>query len=208
MTPEDIAALFTGPDGYRFARWGRPVVPVIFGPDGQSLAVLKAAIEAVVLAAGHKMAETDPELGANLMMFFLSDWDELRGLDNLDRMVPGLPDLLTRLEEAGATQYRTFRFEADGAIKAAFVFVRLAGGQATQPAAELGLEQAVKCLLAWAPDAFAGTSPLARPEGGDAVLRQDFAALLAAAYDPSMPAEARDDSHALRLYARVSLAGG
>ncbi|MGR3322111.1 MAG: hypothetical protein ACU0DK_09295 [Pseudooceanicola sp.] len=210
MTPDQVAACFTGPDGdYAFARWSRPIVPVIFGVEPETLGVLKSAIEAVVFAAGHKMAETDAELGANLMIFFLRDWRELSGLDNLDRMIPELKPLIARLEAGDASQYRTFRRDADGGIRAAFVFLRMTGPMARQPAAELGLEQAVKAMLTWAPAAFAETSPLARPAGGgDAVLRPDFAALLAGAYDPVMPVASDDPSHALRLSARVSLASG
>ena len=71
MEPAEIEALFTRADGsYLFARWGRPIVPVVFGVDDATLAVIKGAFEAVVALAGHRMAETDPELGANLMVFF------------------------------------------------------------------------------------------------------------------------------------------
>jgi hypothetical protein len=203
MNPEDVEACFTTPRGYRFARWARPVVPVVFGVEGPSLDVLKQAIEATVFAAGHRMAETDPELGANLMIFFLRDWQELAALDNLGQMIPDLDSLLPRLEAERALQYRAFRFEASGAIQASFVFLRMAGALAAQPAAELGLEQAVKSMLLWGPGAFADRSPLARAEGGEAVLRADVAALLRAAYDPVMPEAAEDPSHALRLAARM-----
>ena len=75
MTPEQF---FTRADGgYRFARWARPIVPIVFGVDDATLAVVKGAIEAVVALAGHTMAETDPEQGANLFMFFFRDWDEV-----------------------------------------------------------------------------------------------------------------------------------
>lgn len=206
MTPQQIETLFTGPGGYAFARWGRPIAPVIFGIDSDSLDVVKAAIEAVVLASGHRMTELDPELGANLMVFFLRDWSELAAVDNLDRMLPGLPALVERLSAADASQFRTFRFDEAGTIKAAFVFLRMSGSLAEQPAADLGLEQAVKCMLAWAPDAFAETTPLVRAEGGDAaMLAPDYVNLLAAAYEPAMPGAAADPSHALRLYARMSL---
>ncbi|MDF1856544.1 hypothetical protein [Pseudooceanicola sp.] len=205
MTPDAVTALFTGPAGYRFARWSRPIVPVVFGVENDSLEVLKAAIEASVFAAGHKMAETDPELGANLMLFFMRDWRDLAGIDNLDRMIPDRDRLVGRLEDANALQYRLFRFDQDGGIKAAFVFLRMAGAMALQPAAELGLEQAVKALLTWGPEAFAAQSPLVRPEaGGDAVLRPEIASLLAAAYDPILPSASADPSHALRLSARVA----
>ena len=78
MTPEDATALFTRSDGtYLFARWGRPIAPVIFGVQDETLSIFKGAIEALVTLSGHEMAETDPELGANLMIFFLRDWQEL-----------------------------------------------------------------------------------------------------------------------------------
>jgi len=66
----DISSFFTRGDGtYAFARWGRPIAPVVFGVDDATLAVFKGAIEAVATLANHTMAETDPELGANLMVF-------------------------------------------------------------------------------------------------------------------------------------------
>jgi len=61
MTPDDIIPLFTRADGsFLCARWGRPIVPVIFGVEEETLSVLKGAIEVVVAMSGHKMAETDP----------------------------------------------------------------------------------------------------------------------------------------------------
>ena len=123
MTPDEIEALFTRGDGYLFARWGRPIVPVVFGVDDKTLAVVKGAIEAVVTLAGHRMAETDPELGSNLMIFFFRDWDELLALDGLERMVPELGETVARLKDQDANQYRLFRFEKSGEIKAGFVFL-------------------------------------------------------------------------------------
>jgi len=65
MDPDQVEALFTRADGtYLCARWGRPIVPVVFGVDDATLAVFKGAIEAVVALARHQMAETDPEAGA------------------------------------------------------------------------------------------------------------------------------------------------
>ena len=79
LTPEQVTAFFTRADGqFLFARWGRPIVPVVFGVEEATVSILKGAIEAVVALAAHKMAETDPELGANLMVFFLRDWPSLR----------------------------------------------------------------------------------------------------------------------------------
>ncbi len=203
MTPEQVQALFTRKDGaYLFARWGRPIVPVVFGVDDATLSTVKGAIEAVVALAGHKMAETDPELGANLMLFFFRDWAELPQVPNLDRLIPDLGPLCDRLAAAGANQYRAFRFDADGAIKAAFVFLRMDAALAALPAEALALNEAAQVILLWGDDAFADGSPLGRT--GDAViLRPDIAGLIRAGYDKVMPAVARDPSHAYRLAARL-----
>ena len=116
MTPEQF---FTRADGsYRFARWARPIVPIVFGVDDATLAVVKGAIEAVVALAGHTMAETDPEQGANLFMFFFRDWDEVLAVPDLDRLVGGLTPAIDRLKARDANQYRAFRFDADGSIRA------------------------------------------------------------------------------------------
>jgi hypothetical protein len=123
---EEITALFTRADGqFLFARWGRPLAPVVFGVEDASVPIMKGAIEAVVALAGHAIVETDPELGANLMVFFIRDWSELTATPGLDRLLPDLADIVARLEGADANQYRAFRFDADGGIKAAFVFVRM-----------------------------------------------------------------------------------
>lgn len=204
MTPEEVQALFTHDGRYMFARWGRPIVPVVFGVEAETLGIIKGAIEAVVAMAGHKMAETDPELGANLMLFFLRDWAELAEVPNLGEMIPDLGATLTRLEAAGARQYRAFRFDDSGAIQAGFVFVRMAGEMAKLPADTIALTQAVQALLTWGEAAFAEASPLAlHPDSGRAVLRPEIADVVRAAYDPVMPVAADDPSHALRLFARM-----
>lgn len=207
MLPADVEALFTRRDGaYLFARWGRPIVPVVFGVADESLPVIKGAFEAVVALAGHKMAETDPELGANLMVFFTSDWIELLAVPGLDRLVPELAGLVERLKSAGANQYRIFRFEASGAIKAAFVFLRMDDALGDMPADTLALAQAVQTILLWSDRAFDGTSPLARV-GEAVILRPEIAALIRAGYDPVLPLATRDPSHALRLTARLATFG-
>ena len=82
-------------------------------------------MEAVAVLAGHQMAETDPELGANLMIFFFREWEELLDVPDLGRLIPELAPLVARLRAADATQYRAFRFDDQGAIQAAFVFLRM-----------------------------------------------------------------------------------
>lgn len=204
-TPEEIEALFTRADGsYAFARWGRPIAPIVFGVDDATLQTVKGAVEAVVTLAGHQMAETDPELGSNLMFFFFRDWSELMDVPDLDRMIPDLAPLVARLNAANAAHYRAFRFDDTGAIQAAFVFIRVAGDAAKQPAEDLALSQAVQVMVMWGDQAFATTSPLALIPGQKAaVLRPEIAGVIAAAYDRMMPACADDKSHALRMFARL-----
>lgn len=204
MTGDGIEALFTRSDGtYLCARWGRPIVPVVFGVEEATLRVVKGAIEAVVALAGHRMAETDPELGANFLVFFLRDWRELAEVPNFDRLVPELAELVPRLEAAGANQYRVFRFDADGGIRACFAFARMDPDLEAVPAEVLALSQAVQAILLWSDRAFTDRAALARTEGGATILRPDVAGVIRAAYDPVMPVIARDPAHALRLAARI-----
>ncbi len=203
LDADQVTRLFTRSDGsYLCARWGRPVVPVVFGVEERTLETLKGAVEAVCQLAGHPMSETDPDLGANLLMFFCRDWDELLGVPNLDRLVDGLPELVARLKAAGANQYRVFRFDGAGAIRACFAFFPMDDELAQVPAETLALSNAVQVILLWSDNAFVGASPLAIAKGV-AVLRPDIAGVIRAAYDPVMPAAADDPSHALRLAARM-----
>ncbi|WP_386679846.1 hypothetical protein [Loktanella sp. R86503] len=200
---EEVAAKFTRSDGsYLCARWGRPIAPVIFGVDEATLGVFKSAVEAVVVMAGHKMAETDGELGANLMVFFCSDWTELAEVPHLDRMVPDLVPLVARLQAADANQYRIFRFDPAGTIKACFVFLRMDAQLEAVSADTLALGQAVQTIVLWSDRAFTDVSPLALVDGL-AVIRPEVAAIVRAVYDPVMPAVAQDASHALRVAARA-----
>ncbi|WP_420343376.1 hypothetical protein [Paenirhodobacter sp.] len=203
LTPADVTRMFTRAGGdYLFARWGRPIVPVVFGVDAATLATVKGAVEAVVALAGHKMAETDPELGANLMIFFFRDWQELLEVPNLDQLIDGLADIVARLDDQGANQYRAFRFDADGAIRACFAFIRMDPALDEAPAETIALSLATQVILLWGEAAFDAHPPLAQMRGVT-VLRPGIAGLIRAAYDPVLPACAQDPSHALRLAARI-----
>ncbi|MGZ2258629.1 hypothetical protein [Roseobacter sp. A03A-229] len=203
MDASEIEALFTRESGdFAFARWGRPIAPVVFGVSDETLSVIKGALEAVMVLSGHKMAETDPELGSNLMVFFFRDWEELPEVPGLDRLILELRPLVARLKAAEANQYRVFHFDADGAIKACFVFLRMDDHLSAVPAETLALSQIVQSVLLWSDTAFRERSPLA-VVGDKTILRPEISALIRAAYDPVMPHAAQDASHALRLAARV-----
>lgn len=203
-SPAEIETLFTRSDGtFLCARWGRPIVPVVFGVDDRTLGIFKGAIEAVVALADHKMAETDPELGANLMVFFVRDWSELTETPNLDRMIPDLAPLVNRLKANDANQYRIFRFDEAGGIKACFVFLRMDEVLAEMDAETLALGQSVQSLLLWSDTAFTERSALAQMPDGAVILRPEIGTLIRAAHDPVLPACATDPAHALRLHARM-----
>jgi hypothetical protein len=152
--------------------------------------------------AGHKMAKIDPELGANVMMFFCRSWNELPLVPNLERLVPDMAGLCQMLTASNANQYKTFRFDAAGAIKAAFVFIRMDETLEGQDAQGLALAQAAQVIVLWSHQAFQAKSSLGLVQN-IVVLRPDIGAIIQAAYDPTLPAVAYDAAHSLRLFARV-----
>ncbi|MGB7316713.1 MAG: hypothetical protein WBC85_01975, partial [Planktotalea sp.] len=200
LDQKEIEALFTRKDGrYSFARWGRAISPVVFGVTDETLKVVKGALEAVCLVANHHMAETDPELGSNAMFFFFTDWAELLEVPNLDKLVPDLAAMVARVSAGNANQYRVFRFDEDGAIKACFSFIRMDAALSDLPAETLALNQAVQMMVLWSDTAFLKASPLAAMPDGGVIVKPEISGLLAAAYDRVMPVAANDPSHALRL---------
>ena len=202
----EIEELFTRTDGnYVFSRWGRPISPVVFGVLDETLGLVKTAIKVVCSTCGHPTSELDPELGSNLMVFFFREWDELRAVPELDQLIPKLGNVVDRLQVLAANQYRAFRFDDVGAIQACFVFLRVDEALEQLSADSLALAQVVQAMLLWSPTAFRNKSPLAVLENGTTVLRPEIAAVLRAAYDPTMPARANDPSHALRMEARIRL---
>ncbi len=183
---------------------GRPLVPVVFGVEDASLAVFKGAFEAVVALAGHRMAETDPELGANLMVFCFREWGELLEVKDLPagagagdaggeagggggEPVPDLPLSMRRARSGG------LRLPEDGC------------GACGDGSGDAGAGRR-RCrrwcsgrigrLTDFSP--CAGWGPGDPAPGDRAVIR--------AGYDPVMPVMARDASMRQRLAARTAQA--
>lgn len=203
MTPDEIEAAFTRSDGtFLFTRWGRPIAPVVFGVDDATLNTVKGAIEAFSALTGHPLAETDPELGSNLMIFFMRDWEELLEVKDLDRLIPDLGPLVQKLRAADANQYRVFRMDTNNAIRACFVFVRMDDDLSKLPAEAVALAQVVQSALLWSDTMFSGSGPLAMSDGV-LILRPEIADLLRAAYDPVIPSVSTEPATALRLAARL-----
>lgn len=204
---QDPTDLFRNATGdYRFARWGRAIVPVVFGVDDTTLTHLKDGIAQTVAITGGTLDETDPELGANFMWFFCSGWDELLAVPNLERLFPDFAAIIATLKQQNANQYRSFSFDKDGAIKLVIVLLRMDASLSAMPIQTLATSETLQSLLVWGEGAFATTSPIATiKENGLCIVKPEFAALVRAAYDPLMPASADDASHALRLGARAQV---
>ena len=203
---DPIEAYFTRSDGqYIFARWGRPIAPVVFGVQDETLLTLKTAIQSMVVLANHELVETDPELGANAMFFFFLSWDELLEVNDLDRIIPDLGNIVERLKSIQANQYRFFRFDADGGIKAVFTFICMDENLTSVSAEVLCLNQVVQMFLLWSDDAFKNNSPTLITKKGGVILNPIIGDIVRAVYDPTMPLVADDKSHAVRAQARIDL---
>lgn len=186
LTAENITALFQRDGRYLCARWGRPVAPVVFGLADESLDIFRSALRAVLADLGHPRTDADPEMGANMMFFFARDWSELDQIPDLE-VLTGQADLPRRLGADKADQYRIFRFDQDGSIRACLSFVNMGGGLKDAHPGALAETLAVRAMLSFARD-VQPSKALAR--------------VMRAAYDPVLPARAEDASHALRLLAR------
>jgi len=209
-TADEITRMFTNNGRYIFARWARPMAPVVFGTDDDSLAAIKDAFQTVASLADMRLAETDPELGANFIVFFCNDWAELKSVPDLHRLMGDMDALTGQLEKAGANQYRSFAFDPDGAIKLCVLLLKYDADMAQLSAQALATGQMAQALLLWGPQAFASHSPIGIIEANNmAIVRPEIAALIRAAYDKAMPDTASDSAHAIRLFARVTaLLGG
>lgn len=205
--PARVASLFTRGDGaFRFARWGRALAPVTFGTDDEGERIVREALAAVAGLGGLRVADSDPELGANYLTFFCGEWGELAAMPGLDRLIPDLAKLISVLKGAGANQYRIFGFDEAGAIRLCLVLLRYDDDLRRVSAQTLATTQAFQSLLLWSDNAFTGESPIARiVETGRAVVKPWLADLARAAYDPVLPAASRDPALALRLAARMGV---
>jgi len=200
-----VAAQFTRRDGaFRFARWGRPLAPAVIGLDERSAQVFGAAIRAVAGLAGLEVAPEDPDLGANLLIIAVEAWDDLHAGGNLARLIPNLADLTETLAAHDANQYRTFNFDAAGAICLCVALLRYDAALRAMPVEAVAVGQAVQAMLLWSDGAFMEESPLAATGDGRFLVKPVHGALLRAAYDPALPAASRDPALARDLAGRMA----
>ena len=201
-----VEAQFTRRDGsFRFARWGRPLVPVIVGTNDEGCQIFESGIQAVARMAGLDVGELDPDLGANFLVFLVNDWSELTEAPNLVRLIPNLNDLIANLTKHEANQYRVFNFTEDGAIRLCITMLRYDEELQRVSAQTLAIGQALQGMLLWSDKAFMDESPIAITDDGLCVVKPVFADLLRAAYDPILPDTGDDATLALRLAARLTV---
>lgn len=206
ISPEWVESHFTrSMGGFRFARWGRDLAPVIVGTDDQGCRIFEDGIRAVAAVARLPVGELDPELGANLLVFLVNDWEELHQAPNLVRLIPNLGDLVAELAGQGANQYRVFNFDENGAIRLCIVLIRYDEEMQRVSAQTLAVSQAYQSMLLWSDRAFADETPIALTEDGLCVIKPRHAALLAAAYDPVLPPASTEPALAHRLAARITV---
>ena len=113
MLADEVTAHFTHKDGgYRFARWGRPIVPVVFGVDDATLpadlVVTARDDEGTVMAIADERravygVQFHPESiltrhGFRLLANFL----QRAGVPHLGRLAPLLDDDVARQADAAA----------------------------------------------------------------------------------------------------------
>lgn len=205
---ERIQRLFGG-DQFKFARWGGPISPVVVGLDDKGCKLFEEAIGAVAELAGAKIEEIDPEMGANFMVYVMSDWAHATRAPNLPNFLPDLPALIQRLTEANANRYRVFAFDDAGAIRAAITLLRYDEQMQAAPVDYIALTEAALGMLVYDEAGVAADRPvvMARFEDDDAraIMSPWHAMLLRAAYDPAIPAGSKDPALAMRLAARIDV---
>lgn len=205
ISPEIIENMFTSGGSYRFARWGRPISPVIFGTNDATLDALKDAFVMTASLADMRLADTDPEFGSNFMMFFCKNWDEVSEIPDIDKLLPNVKTVIGDLKSNKANQYRRFAFDENGAIKFCIVLIQLDKQMASSSVQSIGTVQMMRSLLTWSENAFDKIAPVGvLPENNMTVVVPSVAAVIRAAYDGTMPVASDDTSHALRLYARAN----
>ncbi|MBY8974909.1 hypothetical protein KHP62_03750 [Rhodobacteraceae bacterium NNCM2] len=199
-----ITQLFTRADGsFRFARWGRPLAPVVYGTNDGGMRIFEENLAGVAGLAGLEIRDLDPELGANFMVFFSRDWAELLEVPHLEKLIPNLGQLVADLSRANANQYRIFGFDEQGAIRICITLLRYDDDLQQISAQTLAVSQSYQGMLLWSDSAFAEESPIALLDNGRCIVKPWYADVVRAAYDPVLPACAGDASFGLRLAARM-----
>ncbi|MGF1501166.1 MAG: hypothetical protein ACFBSD_05050 [Paracoccaceae bacterium] len=202
-----IRALFTRSDGaFRFARWGRDLAPAIFGATETEARAFREAMAAVAGLGGLRVAERDPELGANALVFVVDSWPALLEIPHTEKLIPDLRRLIGVLGATGANQYRIFGFDPAGAIRIVTTLVARDDEVRRLSPGTVALSQAVQGLLLWSDRAFLARSPIAE-SAGRSLVTPDIADIIRGAYAADVPAASEDPATAGRIEAALTALG-
>jgi hypothetical protein len=204
-----IKKLFGG-DSFKFARWGMPISPVVIGLDQKGAQLFEEAIGAVADLAGVEMEDLDPEMGANMMIYIMSDWAHASRAPNLPKFLPDLPALVERLTAMNANRYRVFAFDDQGAIRASITLLRYDEQMRAAPVDYIALSEAALAMLVYDEAGTADDRPVVMAKFDDdddarAIIDPWHAMLIRAAYDSALPAGSKDPVLAMRLAARIEI---
>ncbi|MFV0473149.1 MAG: hypothetical protein ACK5MQ_02760 [Pikeienuella sp.] len=205
---ERIQRLFGG-EAFKFARWGCPIAPTVIGLDDAGTRLFAEAVKLVAGVASAEIEDIDPEMGANFLIYVMQDWAHASRAPNLPNFLPDLPALIERLTEADANRYRVFAFDDQGAIRAAITLLRYDEKMRAAPVDYIALTEAALGVLVYDEAGISADRPVIMAGIGEdaprAALDPWHARLIRAAYDPTIPAGAKDPSLAMRLAARIGV---
>ena len=205
MTPDQIRACFTQPDGrFLFARFADPVATLALGLGGERERALAAALKAAAADWGLPVASEDgSDAGASLMIVGVETWDDLLELPGLvDAGALGSTAALVRdLTERDRVALRRFGRddEGDGRLQQVVSFQRLGSHVGQKPADRFAEVELFLCALRWSAGVWA--NPVTDAGGH---LLPHLVALVRAAYRPEMPNSSTDPSLADRLAAAMA----
>jgi hypothetical protein len=206
MTPDEIRTYFSTPNqGYFFARWNRPIVPVVFGDHCLEPDLLKAALGRLGELTGQPVDLAAPASSMNYGTLVVRDWRDLTDMPGVPRLMPNLAKLAAQLEAEGANQYRVFQRDWRGGIKRCFAAIRTGTGRFADLTPEsMALRQVTLSFLQWSIPGIVKVGLVGPGPDGRDDLKPQTAALLKAAYDPALPTSSKDPRHAEALAARMA----
>lgn len=207
MTPDDIRTYFARAGGqYQFARWNRPIVPVVFGDHCLDPGLLREALVRLSGITGHPVDLEAPPSAMTYGTLVVREWRDLAATPGAGKAMPGLAKLGAEAERQGGNQFRTFQRDWRGGIKRCVAVIRTAAGRFDDLTPEsMALRQAALSFLHWSiPGVVKLRLVMPGPDGVDD-LKPEVVALLRAAYDPAMPVSSRDPRHADQLAERMGL---
>jgi hypothetical protein len=193
VTPDEIAAYFTKPNGeFLFRRWASPIVPHAFGPTAPESEVLYQAFDTISALSGHPVVRAPDGVGMNLTFFFINEASDMMKLPGAEGFLGMLAMLVKQLMSGKSALRRNFTTDdKTGAISQMTMIARTSGWLRHHPPESLALRLAVLTHLTWALRRDQKAPPLlvADAPGG---VHPNVAAILRVAYDPSLPDASTD----------------